>query len=201
VCAGSSYFVYDRYSSFVGLYEYRSPNEISPVSFQYAGPALFRDFNQRPVLAIFTVVICNQANDVPVNLHVRPSSLAWAANGQALVSRSHDCTSLDEHILSARDGDVLTCSYTANGISYTCGSVKNLVPPHEVQSHNIRGCAHLLHWHNNTRLSGHQHERVDQMANQELLSAMYKYLGMSAQCAGAFLYVRLFVCAAGNKFL
>lgn len=128
-CAGASYFVYDRYSSFVGLYEYRSPNQRSPVSFQYAGPAIFRDFNQRPALAIFSVVICNQANDVPVNLHVRPPSLAWASNGQALVSRSHDCTALDDNIRSARDGDVLTCSYTANGISYTCGSVNNLVPP------------------------------------------------------------------------
>jgi len=129
VCAGSMYFVYDRYSSYVGLYEYLYPNERSPVSFQYSGPAVFRGFNQHPIPAIFTVVICNTQNDVPVNLQVNPLSLAWTANGQAWVSRSHSCTALDENILSARDGESLTCSYTVNGNSYTCGSADNLLLP------------------------------------------------------------------------
>jgi len=131
-CAGARYFVWNRYTSLVGHYEYRATHAGAPSEFKYAGPARFVGNNMEPILAIFSVVICNQFSDTPVDLIVAPRlyNPPWSAHGQASVSKRHSCTALHHYQIAgnAIHGQQLYCLYVANGASYTCGGPNSLLP-------------------------------------------------------------------------
>jgi len=134
-CLGRQ-FLYLRYATTVGLYEYRAVQARAPVTFQYAGPARHVLGRNEPIVSIFTIVICNEFSLTPVNLVVTPlfpnPVHSWTVLGQKPVYREGGvCTSVDHRRLAqlARRGQNLYCNYVVNGVSASCGTPDSRLQP------------------------------------------------------------------------